>query len=78
MGKLIQVGRKLAVLGVDPDYPLGPWHVMEPGRFNVPAIGDAGKTIGTTLCRRHAITNGYAADFAPTHQEMCPACRERL
>lgn len=78
MGKLIQVGGRLAVLGVDEANPLGPWHIMEPGRFAVPQVGDAGKTIGTTLCRHHAITNGYAADFAPTHQELCPACRERL
>ena len=77
MGKLIQVGRKLAVLGVDIDNWTGPWHIMAPGAFAVPQLGD-NKTIGTTLCRRHAITNGYAADFAPSHQELCPACRERL
>ena len=78
MGKLLTVGRKLAVLGVDEANPLGPWHIMQPGRFAVPQIGDAGKTIGTTLCGSTAITNGYAADFAPTHQETCPACAERL
>jgi len=78
MGKLIEVGRRLAVLGVDFDQPLGPWHIMQPGTYNVPQVGDAGKTVGTTLCRRYAITNGYAADFAPQHQELCPACRERL
>jgi hypothetical protein len=78
MGKLIEVGRKLAVLGVDPERPMGPWHIMQPGTYGVPQVGDDGKTIGTTLCRRFAITNGYAADFAPTHQELCPACHERL
>lgn len=78
MGKLLQVGRRLAVLGVDPNNPLGPWHIMQPGRFAVPQVGDHGKTIGMTLCGAAAITNGYAADFAPAHQETCPACRERL
>lgn len=78
MGKLISVGRKLAVLGVDIDQPLGPWHVMKPGSFNVPQIGDNGKSIGTTLCKKFAITNGYASDFAPQHQELCSGCREQL
>lgn len=77
MGKLIEVGRKLAVLGVDIDNFAGPWHIMKPGAFNVPQLGE-NKTIGTTLCHRFAITNGYASDFAPQHQELCPACRERL
>lgn len=78
MGKLIQVGRKLAVLGVDIDDHLGPWHIMQPGTWAVPALDDAGKTIGRTLCGRYAITNGYAADFAPSHQELCVGCNERL
>jgi hypothetical protein len=78
VGKLIHVGGRLAVLGVDPDNPLGPWHIMRPGGFAVPQVGDAGKTIGGTMCRRHAITNGYAADFTPQHQELCPACAEQL
>jgi hypothetical protein len=78
MGKLIMVGRKLAVLGVDQENPLRPWHIMQPGRHAIPQVGDAGKTIGTTLCGRWAITNGYAADFAPQGQELCPACSERV
>jgi hypothetical protein len=78
VGKLIQVGGKLAVLGVDMDNHLGPWHIMRPGGFSVPAIGDGGKSIGSTLCKRHAITNGYASDFAPSHQQLCPACHEQL
>ena len=78
MGKLLQVGRRLAVLGVDPDAPLGAWHVMRPGRFAVPQVGDAGKTIGLAFCGRAAITNGYAADFAPEGQALCPACREQM
>jgi hypothetical protein len=78
VGKLIQVGRRLAVLGVDMDRPLGPWHVMAPGKFSVPQAGDWGKTIGSTVCGQYAITNGYAADFAPAHQDLCPACAERL
>lgn len=78
MGKLISVGMKLAVLGVDSYDPLGPWHIMKPGGHNVPQVGDSGLTIGRTLCNRIAVTNGYAADFAPSHQELCPACSERL
>lgn len=77
MGKLIAVGGKLAVLGVDMQNFAGPWHIMRPGGFDVPSLGD-NKTIGTTLCRKNAITNGYASDFAPKHQTLCPACRERL
>lgn len=78
MGKLLVVGRRLAVLGVDPDNPGGAWHVMRPGRFAVPQIGDAGKTIGHTMCGRAAITNGYAADFAPEGQALCPGCAEQM
>lgn len=78
MGKLIVVGRKLAVLGVDLDNWAGPWHIMRPGGYNVPQVGDFGKTIGSTLCGKHAITNGYSADFAPEGQALCPGCRERL
>ena len=77
MGKLIVVGRKLAVLGVDQHDPLGPWHVMKPGAYSIPTLGD-NKTIGTALCGRWAITNGYASDFAPEHQNLCPGCSERL
>lgn len=77
MGKLVQVGGRLAVLGVDLNNWAGPWHIMKPGAFNVPQLGE-NKTIGTTMCGRHAITNGYAADFSPKHQKFCPACRERV
>lgn len=78
MGKLISVGMKLAVLGVDFNTPLGPWHIMKPGGYQVPQVGDNGLTLGTTLCGSVAVTNGYAADFAPSHQELCQACSERL
>ncbi len=77
MGKLITVGRKLAVLGIDNNDPTGPWHILTPGKFGVPLIGDS-LTVGTSLCGRWVLTNGYAADFAPTHQDLCVACRERL
>jgi hypothetical protein len=77
MGKLITVGRKLAVLGVDNDDPTGPWHILKPGTFGAPLIGDT-QTVGTALCGRWVITNGYAADFAPSHQDLCGACSERL
>jgi hypothetical protein len=78
MGQLITVGRKLAVLGVDPNAPLGAWHIVQPGSYAVPQVGDAGKTIGRSLCNTHVITNGYAADFVPPIGSMCPACGERL
>lgn len=78
MGKLIQVGRKLAVLGVDLDRPQDAWHIMKPGAYNVPQVGEFGKTIGTTLCGIYAFTNGYAADFTPQGQSLCPACSERI
>jgi len=78
MGKLIQVGGKLAVLGVDMNSPMGAWHIMRPGGFNVPQIGDQGKTIGSALCGRHVLTNGYASDVTPEAGELCPACNERL
>lgn len=77
MAKLLRVGRRLAVLGVDIDRPTGPWHIVKPGSFT-PALGaDHGKTIGTSLCGRYAITNGYAADFTPPDGALCPACSER-
>lgn len=78
MGKLITVGFKLAVLGVDVNDLTSPWHIMKPGAFNVPSIGDKGLTIGTTLCGIYAYTNGYAADHAPGNNDLCPACSERL
>jgi hypothetical protein len=78
MGQLITVGRKLAVLGVDIDNPLGAWHIVQPGSYTVPQVGDAGKTIGRSLCNMHVVTNGYAADFKPAVGSMCPKCGERL
>lgn len=77
MGGLVSVGGRLAVVGVDLDDHGGPWHIMKPGGFHVPQLGDD-KTIGTALCGRYAVTNGYAADFGPQHQRFCPACLERL
>lgn len=78
MGKLIMVGFKCAVLGVDPLDPLGAWHILTPGTFNVPTLGNGNKTIGRSLCRREVITNGYASDFVPPGEQLCGACRERL
>jgi len=77
MGKLIQVGFRLAVLGVDETQEKGPWHVLRPGSFNAPVLG-ARSTVGRSLCNRHVTTNGYAADFTPADGDMCPACNERL
>lgn len=78
MGKLLTVGRRLAVLGVIAEDLGGPWHVMKPGRHAIPQVGDAGKTVGVTMCKRWAITNGYSADFAPPDGQLCPACREQM
>lgn len=78
MGKLIQVGHKCAVLGVDPDDMMGAWHILTPGTFSVPTVGDGMKTIGRALCHKYVITNGYAADFVPPGDSLCAACRERL
>lgn len=76
--KLMHVGRKCAVLGVDPDNLQGAWHIVNPGSARVPAIGDHNKTVGTSLCRKFVITNGYAADWVPKGNSLCPACSERL
>ncbi len=77
MGKLIQVGFKLAVLGVDELNPLGPWHVVRPGSYSVPQIGGE-VTFGRSVCGRMVLTNGYAADHAPQGPGLCPACNEQL
>lgn len=76
MARLIKVGMRLAVLGVDIDNPARPWHIAKPGSFNAPLLEDMGKTVGTSLCNRRCITNGYAADFVPG--DLCPACREQI
>ena len=79
MGKLIQIGRKCAVLGVEAENPMGgPWHILQPGTFAVPLLDDGNKTIGRSLCRRQVVTNGYAADWVPAGDSLCPACRERI
>lgn len=77
MGKLVTVGFKLAVLGVDEADPLSPWHVVRPGSYQVPTIGEA-ITHARALCGRIVVSNGYAADFVPGPVERCPACWEQL
>ena len=77
MGKLITVGNRLAILGIDNNDPTGPWHILKPGSFPVPLVGDS-TTVGTSLCNRYVITNGYCSDFAPADGDLCPACSERL
>jgi hypothetical protein len=77
MGKLIQVGFKLAVLGVDELDPLGPWHVVRPGSFNVPVLGEK-LVYARSLCQRYVLSNGYAADHEPKGPGLCPACSEQL
>lgn len=76
--KLLHVGRKCAVLGVDPDNLQGAWHIVNPGSWRGAMVGDFGKTVGTALCRKFVITNGYAADWVPGDKALCPACKERL
>lgn len=76
MSKLLTVGRKLAVLGVDMDDHGKPWHVVRPGSFTSALGSDYGKTIGRSMCGRFVITNGYASDFAPKGTGLCPACAE--
>jgi hypothetical protein len=74
--KLATVGFKLAVLGVD-EPPTAWWHILRPGSFNVPQVGDKGVSHGRSLCGRIVLTNGYASDFTPD-TDLCPACREQL
>lgn len=83
--KLLRVGGKLAVLGVE-DGPkaMGWWHVARPGSYGAPQ-GLSGTecqgddlVYGRSLCGRTIVTNGYASDFKPPDGALCPGCRERL
>lgn len=84
--KLLRVGGKLAVLGVE-DGPrsMGWWHVARPGTWNTPQglsgqMNQQGSDLAyaTALCGRTIVTNGYASDFRPPDGLLCPACAERL
>jgi hypothetical protein len=83
--KLIRVGNRLAVLGVE-DGPraMGWWHVARPGTWDPPKGSSgtepegAGLTYAKALCGRFVVTNGYAADWRPPDGQLCPACREQL
>jgi hypothetical protein len=77
VGKLIQLGFKLAVLGVDPQAPHGWWHILRPGSFNTPCLGE-NLTYGRSVCGMNVISNGYASDFTPPDGSFCPACREQI
>lgn len=77
MGRLITVGRKLAILGCVRADPLCRWHIVRPGTFKAPQTqGNETYSHGTSLCGRDVETNGYPADFDP--KDLCEACRERL
>jgi hypothetical protein len=83
--KLIRVGGKLAVLGVE-DGPLAMtwWHVARPGTYGAPQ-GLSGTECqgddlvrGKALCGKTIVTNGYASDFRPADGLLCPGCREQI
>ena len=84
--KLLRVGGKLAVLGVEDGLrSMGAWHVARPGTWSAPQ-GLSGQpdqqgddlTYAVALCQRRIVTNGYAADWRPPDGMLCPACREQL
>ena len=83
--KLLRVGGKLAVLGVE-DGPkaMGKWHVARPGTWNQPQ-GLSGTecegddlSYATALCSRRIVVNGFCADFCPPDGLLCPGCHEQL
>lgn len=84
--KLIRVGGKLAVLGVeDGRRAMGWWHVVRPGSHGAPQGNSWGPdqegtnlVYGKALCGATVVTNGYAADWRPPDGVLCPACREQL
>jgi hypothetical protein len=83
--KLLRVGGKLAVLGVeDGRRAMGWWHVARPGTWATPqglsgtACEGDDLTYAKALCGRAIVTNGYAADWRPPDGTLCPACREQL
>ena len=83
--KLLRVGGKLAVLGVeDGRRAMGWWHVAQPGTFGAPQglsgteCQGADLVYGKALCGRTIVTNGYAADWRPPDGVLCPGCREQL
>lgn len=87
MTKLIRVGGKIAVLGVEdkPGAAMRWWHVCRPGTWSAPQGTSGGMdqegrdlTYARALCGRYVVSNGYAADFAPPDGALCPACSEQL
>lgn len=83
--KLIRVGGKLAVLGVE-DGPASMtwWHVARPGTYGSPQ-GISGTECqgddlvhGKALCGKSIVTNSYASDFRPPDGSLCPACKEQI
>lgn len=84
--KLIRVGGRLAVLGVEdnPQTAMDKWHVVRPGTFNAPqglsgtACEGDDLTYGKSVCGLRVVTNGYASDFRPPDGALCPGCAEQL
>lgn len=84
--KLIRVGGKLAVLGVEdsPHAAMDKWHICRPGTWNAPQGLSGTQCEGDdlvhakALCGRVVVTNSYAADFHPPDGALCPGCFEQL
>ncbi len=83
--KLLRVGGKLAVLGVEDGLrAMGWWHVARPGTYAAPQglsgteCQGADLVYAKALCGLMIVTNGYAADWRPADGVLCPACREQL
>ncbi len=83
--KLLRIGGRLAVLGVEDGLrAMGWWHVARPGTWSPPAGSagtepeGAGLTYAKSLCGRYVVTNGQPADWNPPDGTLCPACAERI
>ena len=78
--QLAKVGGKLAVLGVEiynPNSSL--WHIARPGTWDAPqGSGMDMIAYARALCGRTIATNGYAADWRPADDVLCPVCRGQL
>lgn len=76
--RLVKIGGKLAVLGVDRQNPRL-WHFLRPGSWDAPQT-QSNETLahGKALCGKLVESNGYASDFVPAEGSWCPACKAQL